>query len=265
MGSLGIYYMSMFKWPETFLKRLESIRARFFWGGSNSVKKMAWIKWDKVIASFDKGGLNVGSLKAFNLALIYKWRWRYLMKPNDMWAMIIKSIHGIDDDLIPIDIFRLVVGNGCSIRFWHDLWCGNSTLSSRYIRLLHLDTNPNGFVVDKFINGNWRFSWARDNIGGRNEQLLNYLFDEIGTQVLRECSDTWSCTISDEGMYTVKDLRTCINRKLLNSSQVEMLWYNFVTRKVTVFLWRFRLDSLPIRKEEVARVSAGISGLLRVA
>ncbi|XP_071688172.1 uncharacterized protein [Rutidosis leptorrhynchoides] len=33
MGSLGIYWFSMFKCPETILNRLESIRATFFWGG----------------------------------------------------------------------------------------------------------------------------------------------------------------------------------------------------------------------------------------
>ncbi|GKD03962.1 hypothetical protein Tco_1178936 [Tanacetum coccineum] len=46
LGSIGIYYMSIFKCPETTLKRLESIRASFFWGGSRDKRKMALIKWD---------------------------------------------------------------------------------------------------------------------------------------------------------------------------------------------------------------------------
>jgi hypothetical protein len=28
----------------------------------------------------------------------------------------------------PIHIFRYEVGDGCKIRFWHDLWCGNHPL-----------------------------------------------------------------------------------------------------------------------------------------
>ncbi|XP_071687760.1 uncharacterized protein [Rutidosis leptorrhynchoides] len=122
MGSLGIYLMSLFKCPETVLKRLESIRAIFFWGGSNSVKKMSWLKWDKVLASFDKGGLNVGSLKAFNLALLFKWRWR-------------------------------------------------------------------------------------DIVGGRIEQYLKVLLEEIGCPILRDRPDSWVCNLSDDGSYMVKDAR----------------------------------------------------------
>lgn len=72
LESLGIYYLSIFKFPESVLKSLESLRASFFRGGSRDHKKMAWIKRDNILASYDKGGLNIGSLKAFNLALLQK-------------------------------------------------------------------------------------------------------------------------------------------------------------------------------------------------
>ncbi|GKD04054.1 putative RNA-directed DNA polymerase, eukaryota, reverse transcriptase zinc-binding domain protein [Tanacetum coccineum] len=71
LGSLGIYYLSIFKAPEFVLKSLEGLRAKFFWGCKDS-KKLIWIKWANVLSSFGKGGLNVGSLKAFNLALLQK-------------------------------------------------------------------------------------------------------------------------------------------------------------------------------------------------
>ena len=41
LGSIGIYYMSIFKCPESVLKSLESRRASFFWGGSGDKRKMA--------------------------------------------------------------------------------------------------------------------------------------------------------------------------------------------------------------------------------
>ncbi|GKA54367.1 hypothetical protein Tco_0753316 [Tanacetum coccineum] len=59
--SLGIYYFSIFKCPESVLNSLESMRAFFFLGGSGERKKMSWLKWENVMASFDKGGLNIGS------------------------------------------------------------------------------------------------------------------------------------------------------------------------------------------------------------
>ncbi|GJW77033.1 gypsy type transposase [Tanacetum coccineum] len=44
------------------IKKLESIHRKFFWGGSSDVNKIAWVAWDKVIAPFSKGGLNIGIL-----------------------------------------------------------------------------------------------------------------------------------------------------------------------------------------------------------
>nr|GEV38535.1 hypothetical protein [Tanacetum cinerariifolium] len=48
------------------------------------------------MASIDKGDLGVGSLKAFNLALLKKWRWRLVNKSDVLWACVIKAIHGVD-------------------------------------------------------------------------------------------------------------------------------------------------------------------------
>ncbi|GKC56428.1 hypothetical protein Tco_1084026 [Tanacetum coccineum] len=90
----GIYHMSIFKLPETTIRTLKHIRASFFWGGIEDRKKMAWVKWDSALASLDKGGLGVGSLKAFNLALLLKWSWRFVNNPNGLWSRLIKAIHG---------------------------------------------------------------------------------------------------------------------------------------------------------------------------
>nr|GEU84038.1 hypothetical protein [Tanacetum cinerariifolium] len=72
LGSLGIYILSIFEAPETVLKYLERYRTKFFGGGSQDSWKLAWIKWYNVLSSFDIGGLNNGSLKAFNLAFLQK-------------------------------------------------------------------------------------------------------------------------------------------------------------------------------------------------
>nr|GEX17097.1 putative RNA-directed DNA polymerase, eukaryota, reverse transcriptase zinc-binding domain protein [Tanacetum cinerariifolium] len=39
---------------------------------SEDSKKLAWVKWSNILASLDKGGLGVGSLKAFNMSLLLK-------------------------------------------------------------------------------------------------------------------------------------------------------------------------------------------------
>nr|GEU90858.1 putative RNA-directed DNA polymerase, eukaryota, reverse transcriptase zinc-binding domain protein [Tanacetum cinerariifolium] len=67
---------------------------QIFWGGASEKRKMAWVRWDQALASHEKGGLNIGSLKTFNLALLQKWRWRFSTNPNLLWVKLIKAIHG---------------------------------------------------------------------------------------------------------------------------------------------------------------------------
>ncbi|GKD28663.1 hypothetical protein Tco_1239441, partial [Tanacetum coccineum] len=64
--------------------------------GGEQERKIAWVKWDVVLNSKDNGGFGIGSLKAFNQALLYKWRWRFINNPDAIWVKAIQSIHGRD-------------------------------------------------------------------------------------------------------------------------------------------------------------------------
>ena len=44
--------------------------------------------------SNNKGGLNIGSLKAANLALLCKWWWRFKTGPESLWKEVIKAFYG---------------------------------------------------------------------------------------------------------------------------------------------------------------------------
>ncbi|GJW47301.1 hypothetical protein Tco_0078947 [Tanacetum coccineum] len=149
LGSLGNYYLSIFKVPKMVVKSLESLRASFFWGSSEDFKKLAWVKWSNILASLDKGGLSVGSLKAFNMSFLMKWKWRLFHNLNVLWVHVVKTIHGdeagIDirgchtnevwasivgiifhlhlSDIVPLNSIRFKVGDGSSIHFWKDT-CG---------------------------------------------------------------------------------------------------------------------------------------------
>ncbi|GKD38647.1 reverse transcriptase domain, reverse transcriptase zinc-binding domain protein, partial [Tanacetum coccineum] len=70
LGSLPLYYFSMFRVPSCVIKQLESVRRDFFWGGAGESKKMSWVKWDTILSSYGVGGLNIGSLRAKFQALL---------------------------------------------------------------------------------------------------------------------------------------------------------------------------------------------------
>ncbi|GJX53577.1 hypothetical protein Tco_0281946 [Tanacetum coccineum] len=51
-------------------------------------RKMAWISWNKVLASKKYGGLGVFSFYALNRALLFKWVWRFFS-----WFLSMDEIH----------------------------------------------------------------------------------------------------------------------------------------------------------------------------
>ncbi|XP_071719437.1 uncharacterized protein [Rutidosis leptorrhynchoides] len=215
---------------------------------------MAWAKWSLILASFEKGGINVGSLKAFNLAMLYKWRWRYLMKPNDLWVSLVKSIHGnifestlgnslwssivdncskiINDKLLPGDVFKMQVGNGRNINFWHDIWTGHDSLANRFNRLYHLEINKHHTIADKLVTGSWCWTWKRPELTGRNVSSLQAIQDELGIVLLTEAEDKWSCSISADSVFSVKGARYHIDRVILPSSNIPTTWNKIIPRKM---------------------------------
>ncbi|GJS84723.1 protein SINE1 isoform X2 [Tanacetum coccineum] len=94
LGSLGVYYFSLFKAPKKVIYKLESIRRRFFWGGNSDQEKISWIAWKKVTLPRKSGGLGIGSLMDSNQSLLAKWWWRFRKEENTLWCKVIRSIHG---------------------------------------------------------------------------------------------------------------------------------------------------------------------------
>ncbi|GJY95969.1 RNA-directed DNA polymerase, eukaryota [Tanacetum coccineum] len=94
LGSTPIYYMSLFKVPKAVLNQLEGMRCNFFNGIQDGERKIAWVKWSKVLASKKHGGLGVSSFYALNRALLTKWIWRFISKDNSLWGRVISTIHG---------------------------------------------------------------------------------------------------------------------------------------------------------------------------
>nr|GEW74981.1 copia protein [Tanacetum cinerariifolium] len=90
--------------------------------------KISWIKWENVMASFEKGRLNTAIHEAkagTDLKGCYY---------NGVWASIVLTYSILHNrNLIPMNTLCRKVGNRFSIHFWKDAWNGGSTLMSRQI------------------------------------------------------------------------------------------------------------------------------------
>ncbi|GJR63747.1 protein JINGUBANG [Tanacetum coccineum] len=117
----------------------------------------------------------IDNLKAFNLALLQKWRWRLLSFPNALWVQVLWT----------------------RFRFWKDIWYPRSPLFTRYNRLYHLDQDKDCLIIDRINNGQWSWNWSRTNLGVRNLAYLCDMLNEIGQLNIdvNEDTCTWSLVL----------------------------------------------------------------------
>ncbi|KAL4583572.1 hypothetical protein LXL04_008150 [Taraxacum kok-saghyz] len=188
--------------PVTIAKRLESLRSRFFWGGSEKGRRLAWVKWDQVMAKRDAGGLGIGSLVSFNMGLVLKWQWRFFNTPDAPWVRLLKIYYGRNGgffaknrppgggspwsrilaatyklhkmEVVPPSTLRRKLGNGETTCFWEDCWIGENPLSLRFPRLFALETDRRCSVADRW--------------DGAELQALGELVDNV---VCSQSQDSW--------------------------------------------------------------------------
>ncbi|GJZ86987.1 RNA-directed DNA polymerase, eukaryota, reverse transcriptase zinc-binding domain protein [Tanacetum coccineum] len=280
-----------------FTKRLTSWKNRLLSIGCRSTltksvldgeKKITWVCWNKVMSNIKDGGLGMGSIKAKNLALIGKWRWRFLVEHNALWRKVISEIHGSDGGFmesfgsvakpslwgsitkcckglqhfdISLDtLIQKKVMSGTQTSFWTDSWikdCG--PLKVRFPRLYALETHKSCKVADRFINmnGNWisRWSWRRQPTGRSEGDLvsLNNVITGIVLDPLHD--DKWVWSLNDSESFSVKSLRVAIQNKMFynNIAAPKFTWNSWVPRKVNICVWRLALDRLPTRSNLVRR------------
>ncbi|XP_071714352.1 uncharacterized protein [Rutidosis leptorrhynchoides] len=224
LGSLGIYYLSLFKCPDGIIKELEGLRSNFFWGSNDTNKKLHWIKWNQALNTFENGGLDIESLYAFNIGLMYKWIWRFMVFPNLLWVRLLKAVNGNHSifDASSIrnrGIWKNIVSSFCKSR-------GNGQL-------------PSDVLCYK--------SWNREDIGPKNTDLLQNLIDQLGSRVLSDVSDNWTWEFSEDSVYSISGTILHIDGIYLPSSDPSTLWMKVLPRKINIFVSRLARDRLPTR------------------
>ncbi|GJY95940.1 RNA-directed DNA polymerase, eukaryota, reverse transcriptase zinc-binding domain protein [Tanacetum coccineum] len=143
-------------------------------------------------------------------------------KFNDTWARIVGTSNFLySNDIIPFNSFRFCVGCGTRIRFWKDHWLGDSPLFICYNRLYRLEQDKDCLIIDRIVNGQWKWNWSREDIGIRNTAYLRDMLLEIS--------------------------------QLLLSLVPSTSWDKTLPHKVNIFIWRLPLDQLPHRWNLSAR------------
>ncbi|GJV59603.1 RNA-directed DNA polymerase, eukaryota [Tanacetum coccineum] len=235
-----------------------------------SDRKIAWVKWSKVLASKKFGGLGVSSFFALNRALLFKWVWRYLSHNNSLWFRIISALHGLNGYVLSaafnstwssiitevnslkvkgVDLIshcKIRVGKGTGTSFWKDLWIGDNLLKLSFPRLFALEENKDISVADK-MNTSISSSFRRHVRGGVESQQLDQLSLLLDTVILSNMDDRWFWDLNGDGVFQVKDVRSMLDEAFLPKMEVPTRWIKSIPIKVNVFAWKLYLDRLPTR------------------
>ncbi|CAM8986748.1 unnamed protein product [Rhodiola kirilowii] len=87
--SLPLYYASIYKMPSSVSQEMEKIQRTFLWGGTESRRKIHYVKWETVKKPKRFGGLGIQGLIEKNLALLAKWWWKMASGNGGLWRQMI--------------------------------------------------------------------------------------------------------------------------------------------------------------------------------
>ncbi|XP_071694921.1 uncharacterized protein [Rutidosis leptorrhynchoides] len=236
-------------------------------GVTNLFRSNGW-----TLLPYGKGGLNIGSLRAKNHALLGKWIWRFKMEQNSLWVKIIKSVHGYNGLLSPLGLnkskgksgvwtnivpagfdikstgisfgnsFFKQIGNGADSSFWEDPWLGDQPLKVRFGRLFCLEVEQQAVVGERvsWENGRWHanWKWVRDPFGHASGELQN-LISLLNSYEKRNLEkDAWQWRLASNGIFTTKKLSRIIDDHTIIDGRLrqETIRNPLVPLKVEIFM-----------------------------
>ncbi|GAU22230.1 hypothetical protein TSUD_227660 [Trifolium subterraneum] len=215
--------------------------------------------WDQICLPKELGGLGVKNLDLFNVALLNKWKWRFLTDNDALWADLLRFRYGhlptlvIGGSPIPLgakystwwkDIMssgreaesdgfqtnvRAVVGNGNNIGFWKFKWFGNQPFNELFPNLFAKETHLNVMIAER-LGGNgvsYMSSWQWvDRLSTEEANQMKELSEPlVGFSLHPFNSDRWRWIQESSGIFSVKSYYNV----LIENSHMEELDINVLT------------------------------------
>ncbi|GAU34179.1 hypothetical protein TSUD_162800 [Trifolium subterraneum] len=239
LNSIPIFYLSFMKMPVQVLKKVIRIQREFLWGGVNGGRNLSWIKRRVVCQGKKNGGLGIRDLKAVNLSLLMKWRWRLLnSEDTGLWKEVLVAKYGghilhnvvwslgsppyraslwwkdindlqacVNSKNWVAEMVTRFLGNGSRTRFWSDNWIGDVLLCSKFPRLFSLSLQKEATVSEMMVvegeTKSWNFLWRR-SLFLWEEERVSQLLSLLENVSLSLEEDKWHWALDPDGCFSVK-------------------------------------------------------------
>jgi hypothetical protein len=213
LSRLALFMMSFFEVPKGILHKLDYYRSRFFWQGNDHKKKYRLDKWHIICRPKEQGGLGILDLDIQNKCLLSKWLYK-LINEDGAWQQLLQNkylstmsitqvgkkpgdsqfwtgLMNVKNQFLTFGNFRLQ--NDTQIKFWEDIWLGNSTLRDQYPNLYNIVRRKNATVSDALSTVPYNISFRRA-LDGHNHHSWNSLVLRMANIHLNDQHDVlrWS-------------------------------------------------------------------------
>ncbi|KAK3198140.1 hypothetical protein Dsin_021555 [Dipteronia sinensis] len=122
LQSIPAYIMNLFRLPKGLVTDLHRLCSRFWWGSTETSKKMHWASWRRLCRNKSAGGLGFRDLSIFNQALLAKQGWRLVKYPNSLVARVLRGVYFPTSSFLKADCKQR-----CSL-IWSSLCWGKGLL-----------------------------------------------------------------------------------------------------------------------------------------
>jgi hypothetical protein len=266
LNAILVFYLSYLKIPVQVWKKVRRIQREFLWGARTGHKKISWINWDTICLPKKKGGLGVRDIRAVNISLLTKWRWKLLDNSQAVWKEVLVSKYGanvvgrleLGDNVKPwysslwwkdvcsigenlgINWFSQnvskKVGNGAQTNFWVDRWIGEIPLKDRFPRLFSISRQKEATVAEIWDPGSadfkWRLLWRR-RLFVWEENVVEELKGVLNEAIVSAEVDCWSWRPDKNNIFTVSSTYKLITQ-LQHSPVQQTQWHAYIYQN----LWK---------------------------
>ena len=258
LSNLPMYMMGFYMLPKGVHKKMDAIRAKFFWQGAGEQSKYHMAKWIAMARPKAQGGLGIINTLLMNECLITKWIWKIDKRLNELWYKILdakymkgkgflgSSCQGASQFWKGLHKVKHLynwgaeykVHKGSAVRFWQDNWLGGLPLRIQYRHIFEICQNPEATVKSMWKESGWDIPLRRSLHGAVLDEWNDFqeVLQEVSLDGLGEDDVSW--VLEKSGKFTTRSLYTCLTHGGVRDKVNELIWGCRMPLKVKVFLWQ---------------------------
>lgn len=114
--SIPTYVMSLFHIPTGIIDDIHSALAKFWWGSTETTRRMHWMNWHRLGSPKSQGGMGFRDLKIFNQAFLAKQGWHLVHHSESLVGKVLKAKYFKDKNFVEAYL------DGAPSYTWRSIW-----------------------------------------------------------------------------------------------------------------------------------------------